>query len=172
MHATIIETIERVEQLYAALTGHRPPHLNGNGAAIPPESDPLVYVHDQLDRKVALASALIPATGPAWQPRVLAWRDDGGLSLAIDVPGVSRDQLQIRLDHATLTVEGHRLAPGASQVRSVDACDTQLGLFSRAFVLSAPVVPEQIAAHLADGVLTIRIDTSLRGPSSQIQIRS
>jgi hypothetical protein len=59
MQEIIEQTIERVEQLYATIIGQRPPLPSGNGAPIPPESDPLVHVSDQLERMVSLATQLI-----------------------------------------------------------------------------------------------------------------
>lgn len=174
MQSTIDETIERVEQLYATLTGKPAPHPNGSSAPIPPETDPLLHVQEQLGRMVSVAEQLFatPLPQPAWTPHALAWRDDGGLSIAIDVPGVTRDQLQIRVDGGNITVSGHRRPPWPTTPQSVDGCDAPLGMFTRSFWLGAQIAPEQVAARLADGVLTIRITANERGEASQIPIRS
>lgn len=174
MQSTIDETIERVEQLYATLTGQRAPHPNGGSVPIPPETDPLLHVQEQLGRMVSAAEQLFARSmpQPAWTPHAVAWRDDGGLTIALDVPGVARDQLQIRVDGGSITVSGQRRPPWSEATRSVDACDTPLGMFTRSFWLGAQLAPEHVTARLADGVLAIRITATERGEASQIPIRS
>ncbi len=175
MNVTIDDTIARVEQLYTALTGKSPPTINGNGAPIPPESDPLVHVEDQLGRMVSTAALLLPTpVVPAWAPRAIAWRSDGGIAFAIDVPGVPRDQIHVQIDRRGLTVTGQRPAPWAhgQPARIVDGCELPLGAFARTFWLPMPVSSEHVSARLDDGVLTIRIEDTPRGEPSQISIRS
>jgi HSP20 family protein len=174
MQSTIDETIERVEQLYTTLTGQRAPQPNGGSAPIPPETDPLLHVQEQLGRMVLVAEQLFATQPPqpVWSPHAVAWRDDSGLSVALDVPGVMRDQLQIRVDNGSLTVSGQRKPPWPNAPQSVDGCDAPLGMFTRSFWLGAPIAPEHVTARLADGVLTIRITSVQRGETSQIPIRS
>jgi HSP20 family protein len=174
MQSTIDETIERVEQLYTTLTGKRAPHPNGGSVPIPPETDPLLHVQEQLGRMVSVAEQLVamPLPQATWTPHALGWRDEGGLSIALDVPGVTRDQLQIRVDNGTITVSGQRKPPWTTAPASVDGCDAPLGLFTRSFWIGAPIAPEHVTARLADGVLTIRITANQRGETSQIPIRS
>lgn len=174
-NATIDEAIDRVEQLYTTLTGARPPHVNGHSAPIPPESDPLVHVEEQFARMMAVVAQLVPGARPAvtWTPRAAVWRDEDGLALAIEIPGMTREQIRIDVDRGVLTVSGDRQPPWARArgVRSVDGCDAGFGSFSRSFALPVPVASEHVNARLDQGVLTIRIST-VRGDASQIQIRS
>jgi len=174
MQSTIDETIERVEQLYTTLTGNRAPQPNGGSAPIPPETDPLLHVQEQLGRMVSVAEQLFATAPvqPTWSPHALSWRDEGGLSIAVDVPGVTRDQLQIRVEPGAIVVSGQRRPPWMHPPTSVDGADAPIGLFTRSFWLGAPIAPEQVTARLADGVLTIRITTTERGETSQIPIRS
>jgi HSP20 family protein len=173
MNATIEETIERVEQLYTTLTGTRPPRVNGNNAPIPPESDPMVYVEEQLARMVAAIEQVVPAAAPTptWTPRAVAWTEESGVVLALDVPGVPREQIQIAVDGRMLVVSGQRPAPAGRMMHAITACEVPFGAFTRSFVLATPVVPAHVSARLEQGVLTIRV-SSVRGEASQIPIRS
>lgn len=163
---TIEETIERVEQLYHALTGTRPPPANGC-AVIPPEADPIAHVHDQIERMLDGVEQLLPPA-PAWTPRAQVYQHAGDTILAIDVPGVRREQLQIRAAPHAITVSGRRPRPA----RSVLACDAPGGPFTRTFPLATPVASDQISARLDDGVLTIRIHAATRAQPSQVSITS
>jgi len=103
---TIDETIERVEQLYAMLTGHRPPFRNGHGVPIPPEVDPAAHIQDQLGRMVSALEQLMPSA-PV-QPRVAVWNRDGDIVITAEAPNIDREQISARLDNGVLTVRIHR----------------------------------------------------------------
>jgi HSP20 family protein len=163
MTTSIEATIERVEQLYTSVTGSRPPTPSGQRAAFPPESDPVIYVEQQLERMLASIEQTVPVAGPppfAWQPPAAVWNDDRDLVIAIDVPGVAREDLRVDVAHGAITVRGTRKAPWGQSPRTVADCDASLGTFVRSFSLAAPVARDQIAARLEAGVLTIRIHSS------------
>jgi HSP20 family protein len=172
MTTTIDETIERVEHLYTALTGLRPP-TTGRRAPIPPETDPILHVQDQLCAMVDAVERIVPSSAssaPAWVPRALAWVHESDLVLAIDVPGVLARDLQIRVEPFALVVSGRRRAPWARTPQAVPACDAPLGTFARSFPLPGRVGADQIGARLDDGVLTIRVRPTPRTEPSQIPI--
>jgi HSP20 family molecular chaperone IbpA len=121
MHASIDETIARVEQLYMTLTGRRPPPSDGHAAPIPPESDPLVHVEEQLARLMTSIEQLAPVTSRPWIPRAIVWRDDSGIAIAIDVPRVPREHVSARLDDGVLTIRianSSRSEPSQIPIRS------------------------------------------------------
>jgi HSP20 family molecular chaperone IbpA len=103
---TIDETIERVEQLYVMLTGHRPPFRNGHGVPIPPEVDPAAHIQDQLGRMVSALEHLMPPA-PV-QPRVAVWNRGGDIVITAEASGVEREQISAALDNGVLTVRIHR----------------------------------------------------------------
>lgn len=174
MNPTIEETIERVERLYAALTGKHPSQTNGQLAQIPPEADPMVHVQEQLARLVSSVEQIapIPSAAPAWIPRTVAWDHDGDVVFAIDAPGVLARDLVIRVEPFALVVTGQRRAPWTQQPRAAFACDALFGVFGRSFPLPGRVSPDQVSARLDDGVLTVRIHTTARPATSQIPIVS
>jgi HSP20 family protein len=169
----IDETIAQVEQLYVEITGTRPPAINGNSAPIPPESDPVRHVEDQLRRLMEAVQRATPVTqGPTWMPQVTAWREADALEIALDVAGVTREQLEVRLDDRTLIVQGHRSPPWrTAEPSQVEACETPVGTFTRAFPIGASVQPEHISARLDAGVLRIRVTRATRSEPSQIPIK-
>jgi HSP20 family protein len=175
MNVTIDETIERIEQLYATLTGTSPPTPNGSSVRIPPETDPGQHVEKQLRQLLSAMDrfGVREPTAPAWIPRAIVTADRVALEIALDVPGVSRDDVQIVLEDRVLTITGQReVAPAVREDRRIETCELALGTFTRAFELPVHVAPENVIAHLAGGVLTIRIAASARNESSQIPIRS
>ncbi len=172
---SIEETIGRVEQLYAAITGHQPPDVNGGVRRIPPETDPGRHVEEQLGRLVsAVEHRLAPGASPTpiWQPRAIVWQDELAYELAIDVPGVTREQLELRLDGHVLVVRGQRQPPWGERelTAAPDACEAPLGSFVRTFALPERVEPGRISARLENGVLRIMIARGATAEPSQIAI--
>jgi HSP20 family molecular chaperone IbpA len=174
MNAAISETIERIEHLYTTLTGRQPSDAHAR-APIPPEAEPVVHVQAQLERMVsALEQLVLGSRTPeaAWVPRAAFWTDDTGVELVIDVPGVSRDDVQIRVEPLAITVTGRRRAPWSRPPRGVAGGDVPVGAFVRSFPLAAHVAPEQVRARLDGGVLTIRIHGGGRSEPTQVSITS
>jgi HSP20 family molecular chaperone IbpA len=173
MSSTIDETIERVEQLYTAVTGSPPPTPNGHRSAFPPEIDPGMHVEEQLARMVMEVERLVPqARSATWIPHAVIWHEGADLVLAIDVPGVSREHVHVRVEHHALVINGLRRAPWSHQPSNLVGCDAPLGAFARSFALSAPISADQISGRIDNGVLTIRIHSSTRPQASQITIMS
>lgn len=89
-------------------------------------------------------------------PAVDIFEDAGGITLYADMPGVSRDNLDLRLDGDSLAIEGavHFAVPEG--MRALWA-EINVPRFRRTFTLSRELDAGRIEANLKDGVLTVRI---------------
>jgi HSP20 family protein len=174
MTTTIEETIDRVERLYTTLTGKRPPPPNGPRMPLSRETDPIAHVQDQLGRMVTAVEGLVPGTvaGSVWVPRTSVWFEERDVVFALDVPGVSGNEVQIRVEPQMIAVTGQRLRPWPQPPRTIRSCETPIGAFARSFPLEAPIAPDRVSARIDDGGLTIRIHSEPRTEPSQISIRS
>lgn len=79
-------------------------------------------------------------------------REDGWVIL-VELPGVSREGLKVRLDGTRLTVTGEK--PTRREGGSARVTERETGTFSREFLLPFQVRGEAISAKLEDGVLTV-----------------
>src|SRR5688500_5937875 len=79
-------------------------------------------------------------------------RADGWMIL-VELPGVSRDGLKVRIDGTRLTVSGEK--PARREGGSARVTERETGAFTREFLLPFQVRGDAIAAKLEDGVLTI-----------------
>jgi len=104
-------------------------------------------------------------------PRVDVIEDDGGITLLADVPGVPKDQLELRVEGDTLTFEGTitPLTPG--ELEPVYA-EVRVPRYRRAFTLSRELDASQITANLKDGVLNLRIPKQPEAQPRRIAIRA
>jgi HSP20 family protein len=93
---------------------------------------------------------------PGWVPPVDLAESADRYILAVELPGLSREDVQIDLDDRMLRVHGQR--------PDLDCCPERYqqlerghGQFSRSFRFADPVAPEGITATLEAGVLTVVI---------------
>jgi HSP20 family molecular chaperone IbpA len=82
--------------------------------------------------------------------------DGGGITLRLDMPGVSRDRLRLEADRDTLLIEGEMQIAMAPDMTPLYA-DIQSTRFSRSFTLSGELDAEKISASLVNGVLAVKI---------------
>lgn len=90
------------------------------------------------------------------RPPVDIFEDDQGITLEADMPGVSKDRLEVRVEGGTLLVEGKvqfELPEGAEAVYA----DVRSTTYRRSFQLSRELQADKIQANLKDGVLRVRI---------------
>jgi HSP20 family protein len=78
-------------------------------------------------------------------------REDA-LVLLVDLPGVRRDDIELRVEADTLTLEGQRLRPEGEQgVR----LERPMGRFRRSFRMGGPISADTVQATWREGVLEI-----------------
>ncbi|WP_084451819.1 Hsp20/alpha crystallin family protein [Roseateles chitosanitabidus] len=83
--------------------------------------------------------------------------EDGiGITLLADMPGVSREKLDVRLDGETLVIEGDTAVEGPEGMRGLWA-EVHVPRYRRSFTLSRELDTSRIEAGIKDGVLTLRI---------------
>jgi HSP20 family protein len=89
-----------------------------------------------------------------------------------DVPGVSREQLELSLDDDVLTIRGRRQRSDGSERRTQHLAEREQGAFERKLQLPFKAELEQCAASLRDGVLTIRLAKSdVQRKARRIEVR-
>ena len=89
-------------------------------------------------------------------PAVDIFEDAAGITLLADMPGVSRDRLEVHLDGDTLTLEGSVDIATPGDMRPLWA-EISLPRYRRSFTLSRELDAARIEANLKDGVLSLRI---------------
>jgi HSP20 family protein len=84
--------------------------------------------------------------------------DDDGVTVYMDVPGMSSDALDVELENDVLTVRGERPYPyGEDGDRGARRIERGFGRFERSLRVPRGLDPDAIEASLTDGVLTLRI---------------
>lgn len=99
------------------------------------------------------------------------WEDDDAYHIELDVPGVSRDDIDITLDKGTLTVSAERKHEEQDKTRKGWREERFYGKVSRAFSLTDTIDPESIAASIDDGVLRVSVAKIPAAQPKKIEIR-
>lgn len=110
-----------------------------------------------------------PSPGRYFIPNTDAYETEGGLILVMEMPGVTRENLEVMLEEGVLKVEG-RL--DFSRYAGLEPVYTEynVGHYERSFALSEKVDQENIGATLKNGVLTLTLPKSPAGRPRRIEI--
>ncbi|HEY4210321.1 MAG TPA: Hsp20/alpha crystallin family protein [Steroidobacteraceae bacterium] len=94
------------------------------------------------------------------RPLVDIYEDADGITLHADVPGVSKERLNVHVDGNTLALEGKTEDTGSAPT-----------LYRRTFALSRELATDAIEAKVKDGVLTVRIPKKAEDRPRKIAIQ-
>jgi HSP20 family protein len=108
-----------------------------------------------------------------WTPPIDVYETPSDYVITVEVPGVSRQDVNLAVEDSRLTVRGRRLETAA---RSGDAAHYHLvergyGTFARSFEFAHKVDVDGVSADLADGVLTITVPKITPPPARRIEVR-
>jgi HSP20 family protein len=105
------------------------------------------------------------------RPAVDVIEDAQGITLVADMPGVSKENLNLRLESQSLTIEGGLSLDGPQQMASRYA-EIRHQHYERTFALSRELDGEKATAELANGVLRIRIPKTAQATPRRIPVNA
>ena len=103
-------------------------------------------------------------------PRVDVLEDEAGITLLADLPGVPKDQLELKVEGDTLVIEGV-MAPFTPEKLEPVYAEVRLPRYRRSFTLSNELDASRIEANLKDGVLNLRIPKQEHAQPRRIQVQ-
>ncbi|MES9815343.1 MAG: Hsp20/alpha crystallin family protein [Candidatus Thiodiazotropha sp.] len=105
------------------------------------------------------------------RPNVDILEDETGITLRADLPGVTKQGLNIQVDNETLSIDGKAEIdmPEAMQALYADVRATR---YQRSFSLSSELDGDKTEANLKDGVLSLRIPKREQYQPRKIEIRN
>ncbi len=111
------------------------------------------------------------AEQPAVQPAVDVFEDESGITLLADMPGVPKEQLELRVDGDSLLIEGSAQPQTPDGLEPLWA-EVQVARYRRHFTLSRELDTSRVEANLKDGVLTLRIPKAAHAQPRRIQVNA
>ena len=99
-----------------------------------------------------------------------AWRSGDDFVIEFDLPGASKDSIDLDVERNVLTVRAERT--GRNGDWEMLATERPRGLFSRQLVLGDNLDLERIDAEYTDGVLRLVIPVAEKAKPRKIEVRS
>ena len=99
---------------------------------------------------------LVGSDAPGWTPPVDLYETPAEYVLMAELPGLTRDQIDIHAEDLRVVIRGERAA-AAVPCEQFHRVERGHGRFSRAFVLPDAVNVAQVTAELKDGLLTVTL---------------
>ena len=109
--------------------------------------------------------------GLVLRPPADVFEDTDGITLQLDMPGVSKERLSVQTDKNTLTVEGDVQIAMHEAMEALYA-EVHSTHYRRSFTLSGELEPEKTEANLKDGVLTLHIPKRAELRPRRIEVRA
>jgi HSP20 family protein len=103
-------------------------------------------------------------------PPVDVYENDNAITLVADLPGVTREQLQVRVDGETLVLEATATIEGPENMELVYG-EAQYLAYRRQFTLSRELDASRIEAQLRDGVLRLSIPKAEEAKPRRIEVQ-
>ncbi len=94
---------------------------------------------------------------------------DEALTLTMDVPGLSSDDVQVIVEDRVLKITGSRPKPKSEEV-TIHRAERRFGSFSRSFRLGPKLNPSETTADVAEGVLTVSIPKSPESKALHVEV--
>ena len=145
------------EQLYNAPAPEIGPHAF---APFPAGPDPVAYALEEVAHLKRLLQELETAPQQEgqpvqWTPRASIFAGDSNVTIAVELPGVAKEDVAVTAGSGELTVRGERKPFSVKQGSQPLMVEQTWGAFERRFPLPAWASSERITARYTLGVLEI-----------------
>jgi HSP20 family protein len=109
--------------------------------------------------------------GGGWAPAVDIEESVQRIVLRADLPGVSLEQVELKIENDRLTLRGERAFPSSSRREDFHRIERPFGSFFRSFTLPQTIDQAAIQAELKNGVLEVRLPKKSETRTKQIQVQ-
>ena len=125
--------------------------------------------HQQVTNSAAATAAVEQDPQRAVLPAVDVFEDAGGITLLADMPGVPKEQLELKVEGDALLIEGG-VQPGTPDGLEAIYAEVRVPRYRRSFTLSRELDTTRIEANLKDGVLALRIPKQAHAQPRRIAV--
>jgi HSP20 family protein len=109
--------------------------------------------------------------GGAWMPPVdIYTTGEHELVIKAEVPGMSKDDIDITVENFTLTIRGEKKTEQTVKDDQFHRVERSYGTFTRSFALPHTVDANKVEADYREGVLTIKLPQREEAKPRQIKV--
>ena len=134
-------------------------------------------MQDRTNRMNRLFRELLSSEAPeealtttSFAPLVDIYEDEHNITLKIEVPGIDENDIDVRIENNTLTVQGERKIEKEEKEENFRRVERHYGSFTRTFTLPPSVDPAQVSAQYDKGVLNIHLAKKAEAKPKQIKV--
>jgi HSP20 family protein len=109
----------------------------------------------------------------SWTPAIDVYETEDRYVVAAELPGLSRESIELALEDARLTIRGQRIdrATMSGDIVHYHQVERGHGAFARTFEFGSKIDTEAVSADLTNGVLTITLPKAAPPPARKIEVR-
>ncbi|MCD6223743.1 MAG: Hsp20/alpha crystallin family protein [Deltaproteobacteria bacterium] len=129
------------------------------------------------DRINRLFEGLMPEFGRGkasavskWSPAVDIYEDKSNIYLDVEIPGMKKEDVKVKVEDKTLTVSGERKLEREEKKEGYYRMERSYGSFCRSFYLPDNVDPAKIKAKYESGVLKLSIPKKEEAKPKEIPV--
>lgn len=108
--------------------------------------------------------------GSQWSPAVDIYDSKDNLLVKADLPGLSKEEIDVSVDHDTLIIKGEKKKESEVKEENYFKTERFYGSFYRTIRLPSDVNSEKVEAKYQDGVLTLVLPKKEEAKPKQITI--
>ncbi|PWT89403.1 MAG: heat-shock protein [Blastocatellia bacterium] len=135
----------------------------------------LIHLQDRMNRLFEDATQRQAGRGEStdgferadWHPLADVFETETEYLIALDLPGIDRDALEVDVDDNRLTLKGVRVIDEATQHRS----ERPRGKFYRTFAIPKNVDQALVSAQYRDGVLLLSLPKRKEQKAQRVEIK-
>jgi len=111
-------------------------------------------------------------TPAAWPPAVDISETKDAYLVAVELPGVKADELEITFEDGLLTIQGERHSASYADGEKAHRVERRYGAFRRSITLPSHVEADKIEASAQDGVLQVLVPKAEEAQAKHITVRA
>lgn len=105
-----------------------------------------------------------------WSPKVNIVENEKGYTISAELPGVSKDDIDIDLKDNTLSIKGEKKVESKDEKENYIRVESSYGKFERSFNVSDDIDRNSVNASFKDGVLTLVLNKKEESRPKQIKV--
>jgi HSP20 family protein len=102
-----------------------------------------------------------------WTPAADVYETESEYEIALDLPGIDRNTLEVDIDDNRLVIKGTRVVESNNKQRT----ERPTGKFVRSFTVPSSVDQGKVGAEYRDGVLEIRLPKRKEQRAQRVEIK-
>ena len=105
-----------------------------------------------------------------WTPALDLYEGKDDFVVRAELPGMSKEEIEITLHDGALSISGERKAEERSEESETHRTERFFGRFQRTLELPKPVKSDEVKAAYKDGILTITLPKTEEAKPKQIEV--